>query len=102
MAAAFGAWLLSGVIRKKLGFNLISEKTDGGREAGAVVGDDDCDVSLRRTLKLEIARLRGLELPELRVIWENYYGTVAPQDPPSREMLIRSVLWQMQAKVLVV
>jgi hypothetical protein len=49
-------------------------------------------------LELEIARLRGLELPNLRAVWEKYHGTAAPKTL-RRDVLIRSILWQMQAKV---
>lgn len=52
-----------------------------------------------KDLELEIARLRGLELPVLRAFWEGHYGRVAPRTL-RREMLIRSILWQIQAKVL--
>lgn len=52
-----------------------------------------------RDLELEIARLRGLALPDLRAVWEQHYGTVAP-GTLRREMLIRSILWQVQAKAL--
>jgi hypothetical protein len=50
-----------------------------------------------KKLELEIARLRGLELPNLRAIWEKHHGTAAPKTL-RRDTLIRSILWQMQAK----
>jgi hypothetical protein len=51
-----------------------------------------------KKLELEIARLRGLELSDLRAVWESHHGTAAPKTL-RRDMLIRSILWQMQAKV---
>jgi hypothetical protein len=50
-----------------------------------------------KDLELEIARLRGLELPELRIVWEKHHDAVAPKSL-RREMLVRSILWQIQAK----
>jgi hypothetical protein len=50
-----------------------------------------------KDLELEIARLRGLELPALRAVWEKHHGIRVPKTL-RREMLIRSILWQMQAK----
>jgi hypothetical protein len=51
-----------------------------------------------KDLELEIARLRGLELRALRAVWEKHHGTTVPSTL-RREMLVRSILWQMQAKV---
>ena len=48
------------------------------------------------TLATEIARLRGLGLPELRAAWEKHYGTTAPETL-RRDILIRSVAWHIQA-----
>jgi hypothetical protein len=48
------------------------------------------------TLATEIARLRGLGLPELRAVWQKYYGTTAPETL-RRDILIRSVAWHIQA-----
>lgn len=50
-----------------------------------------------KDLELEIARLRGLRLPDLRAVWEKHHGAAAPRTL-RREMLIRSIAWQMQAK----
>jgi len=51
----------------------------------------------KRELELEIVRLRGLELTDLRKIWEDHYGLPVPKTL-RREMLVRSILWQIQAK----
>jgi hypothetical protein len=48
------------------------------------------------TLKTEIARLRGLGLPELRAVWEQHYSAIAPKTL-RRDILIRSVAWHIQA-----
>jgi hypothetical protein len=50
-----------------------------------------------KQLELEIARLRGLELSELRAAWEKHHGTRVPKTL-RREMLVRSIMWQIQAK----
>lgn len=50
-----------------------------------------------RDLELEIARLRGLELTDLRKVWENHHGLPVPKTL-RREMLVRSILWQIQTK----
>jgi hypothetical protein len=50
-----------------------------------------------KDLELEISRLRGLELPDLRAVWEKHHGAIVPRTL-RREMLIRSILWQIQAK----
>lgn len=50
-----------------------------------------------KDLELEIARLRGLELPALRAVWEKHHGTTVP-DTLRRDMLVRSILWQIQAR----
>jgi hypothetical protein len=49
------------------------------------------------TLETEIARLRGLGLPQLRAVWEQYHGTTAPKTL-RRNILIRSVAWHIQAE----
>lgn len=54
---------------------------------------------IEKDLELEIARLRDLELPELRATWEKHYGAAVPKTL-RREMLIRAILWQVQAKAL--
>jgi hypothetical protein len=48
-------------------------------------------------LEVEIARLRSLDLPVLRAEWERHHGTKVPRTL-RREILIRSILWQIQAK----
>ncbi|MCC6947024.1 MAG: DUF2924 domain-containing protein [Bradyrhizobiaceae bacterium] len=49
-------------------------------------------------LEDEIARLRDLELSELRRRWEKHYRTPAPKTF-RREFLIRAVAYQMQVEV---
>src|SRR5690349_11663768 len=48
-------------------------------------------------LELEIARLRGLELQELRTVWEKHHTTSVPKTL-RREMLVRSIVWQIQSR----
>ena len=50
-------------------------------------------------LEAEIARLRGLGLPELRAVWEQHYGTAVPRTI-RRDLLVRSIAWRIQAKAL--
>jgi hypothetical protein len=50
-----------------------------------------------KKLELEIARLRSLELSDLRAVWKKHHGAAAPKTL-RRDTLIRSILWQMQAK----
>jgi hypothetical protein len=50
------------------------------------------------TLEDEIARLRDLDLPELRKRWQKHYGTPAPKTL-RREFLARAVAYQMQVEV---
>lgn len=52
-----------------------------------------------RALEIEIARLRGLELPELRAVWKRHYGSVAPKTI-RRKILILSIAWRIQADIL--
>jgi hypothetical protein len=49
-----------------------------------------------RKLKTEIARLRDLDLPDLRAVWQKYYGTPAPKTL-RRKILILSIAWRIQA-----
>ena len=52
-----------------------------------------------RKLEAEIARLRDLGLPELRAVWQKYYGTSAPKTL-RRKILILSIAWRIQADAL--
>jgi hypothetical protein len=52
-----------------------------------------------KDLERKIARLRHLELQELRTVWEKHHDAMAPKTL-RREMLIRSIMWQIQAKAL--
>ena len=52
-----------------------------------------------RKLNAEIARLRDLGLPELRAVWQKYYGTPAPRTV-RRKILILSIAWRIQADAL--
>jgi hypothetical protein len=47
-------------------------------------------------LEAEIARLRNLGLPNLRTVWQKYYGTPAPQTL-RRKILVLSIAWRIQA-----
>jgi plastocyanin len=51
-----------------------------------------------RKLKAEIARLRDLELPDLRAVWLKHYGTAVPKTL-RRRILILSIAWRIQANV---
>ena len=51
-----------------------------------------------RRLKAEIARLRDLDLPDLRAVWQKHYGTTAPKTL-RRKILILSIAWRIQADV---
>ena len=51
-----------------------------------------------RKLKAEIARLRDLDLPDLRAVWQKHYGTTAPKTL-RRKILILSIAWRIQADV---
>jgi hypothetical protein len=52
-----------------------------------------------RALEIEIARLRDLELSELRAVWQKHYGCVAPRTV-RRKILILSIAWRIQADAL--
>src|SRR3954465_4453348 len=52
-----------------------------------------------RKLKAEIARLRDLDLPDLRAVWQKHYGTAAPKTL-RRRILILSIAWRIQADVV--
>ena len=52
-----------------------------------------------RALEIEIARLRDLELTELRAVWQKHYGSVAPKTV-RRKILILSIAWRIQADAL--
>jgi len=47
----------------------------------------------------ELARLRDLDLPELRQVWAVHHGGPAPKTI-RRNILILSIAWQIQAKAL--
>src|SRR3954454_1517298 len=49
-----------------------------------------------RKLESEIARLRGLDLPQLRTVWQKHHGTTAPKTV-RRKILILSIAWRIQA-----
>jgi Protein of unknown function (DUF2924) len=49
-----------------------------------------------RKLRAEVARMRDLDLPELRAIWRKHYGTTAPKTL-RRKILILSIAWRIQA-----
>jgi plastocyanin len=49
-----------------------------------------------RKLKTEIARLRDLDLQDLRIVWQKHYGTTAPKTL-RRRILILSIAWRIQA-----
>jgi DUF2924 family protein len=50
------------------------------------------------TLKIEIARLRDLDVPELRNRWLELYGRPAPKTF-RRNLLVRGLAYQMQVEV---
>lgn len=52
-----------------------------------------------RALEIEIARLRDLELTELRAVWKKHYGSIAPKTV-RRKILILSIAWRIQADAL--
>lgn len=52
-----------------------------------------------RALEIEVARLRDLELSELRAVWQQHYGSVAPKTV-RRKILILSIAWRIQAEAL--
>ena len=49
-----------------------------------------------RKLRVEIARLRDLDLPELRAVWQKLYGTTTPKTL-RRKILVLSIAWRIQA-----
>ena len=49
-----------------------------------------------RQLKTEIARLRDLDLGDLRAVWQKHYGTTAPKTL-RRKILVLSIAWRIQA-----
>ena len=49
-----------------------------------------------RKLKTEIARLRDLDLRDLRAVWQKHYGTTAPKTL-RRKILVLSIAWRIQA-----
>jgi len=49
-----------------------------------------------RKLQTEIARLRDLDLRDLRAVWQKHYDTTAPKTL-RRKILILSIAWRIQA-----
>jgi hypothetical protein len=89
---------LAGVVRKKLGLNLVSEQTDNGRFCASEMarlhqllrtrlnGRPDAmqkklrngRASTKRPVEDEIAHLRGLDLKRLRSRWQSVFQRSAP------------------------
>ena len=97
----------SGVVRKKLGLNLVSEKADGKRiyrvvtgkpqrrhrgQAGGLMPDD-----LDAMVEAELDRLRSMPIVELRALWRAKFKS----DPPKAfgpDLLRRSIAYRIQEK----
>src|SRR5713101_7351935 len=75
---------LAGVVRKKLGLNLVSEQTDKGR------------VSTKTSLEDEIAQLRVLDLGGLRARWQSVFQRSAPAHL-TRHLLFAVIAYRLQA-----
>ena len=60
------------------------------------IGPADSD---RRSLDVEIARLRDLDVVELRVRWQNSFGRPPPRQLP-RHLLFRVLAYRLQADQL--
>ena len=108
---------LAGVVRKKLGLNLVSEQTDKGRvyrikegkasPAAAGPGQADGLMRCRRNVAMvmrstktsvedEIAHLRGLDLEGLRARWQSVFRRPAPAHL-TRHLLFAVIAYRLQA-----
>ena len=109
---------LAGVVRKRLKLKLGSKKVDGNRVYQIASGDSgksalspaQTPASLsamprvkigpalpdRETLDVEIARLRDLDVGELRSRWHTVFGRPAPPHLP-RHLLFRVLAYRLQA-----
>ena len=102
---------LAGVVRKKLGLNLISEQTDKGRvyrikdgKASSANMRPDAMLEKRRngrvatktSVEEEIAHLRGLDLKGLRARWHSEFQKPPPDHLP-RHLLFAIIAYRIQA-----
>src|ERR1700676_4634233 len=105
---------LAGVVRKKLGLNLVSEQTDKGRvyrirdgkaPAGAGLTRRPNVMQKRRrngrastktSIESEIAHLRGLDLKGLRARWQTVFRRQAPAHL-TRHLLFAVIAYRLQA-----
>jgi hypothetical protein len=86
---------LAGVIRKKLGLNLVSEQTDKGRVYRIKDGKASSPVS-DRAKQAAIAHLRGLDLGGLRARWQSVFQRSAPTHL-TRHLLFGIIAYRLQA-----
>jgi hypothetical protein len=74
---------LAGVVKKKLGLSLSSEKTSSGRVyriiGAAPPSAYRSQAAKEQSIEDQIARLRDLDLTGLRTCWQNEFGRPAPQ-----------------------
>jgi hypothetical protein len=107
---------LAGVVRKKLGLNLVSEQTDKGRvyrikdgkasSAKSIARSRRRDamlekrrsgrVSTKTSIEDEIAHLRGLDLKDLRSRWQSVFQKPPPDHLP-RHLLFAIITHRIQA-----
>ncbi len=107
---------LAGVVRKKLGLNLVSEQTDKGRVYRVKDGKNaslrliassrrhDAMGGKRRVSRIatrisvedEIAHLRGLDLSGLRARWRSVFGGSAALHLPGH-LLFAIIAYRLQA-----
>src|SRR5712675_1598408 len=102
---------LAGVVRKKLGLNLVSEQTDKGRvyrikdgKASSPTSRRDAMLEKRRSVRIstkisiedEIAHLRGLDLKGLRSRWQSVFQKPPPDHLP-RHLLFAIIVYRIQA-----
>jgi hypothetical protein len=95
---------LAGVVRKKLGLNLVSESTDKGRVYR--IKDSRQPDAMRKkrrngrvtetSIEDEIAHLRGLDLQGLRARWQSVLQGPAPDHLP-RHLLFAIIAYRIQA-----